>query len=178
MSTEYVETRMVPLDRLQLYPGNARIGDAALLAESLDANGQYRSLIVRLTDDDDLVVLCGNNTLQALQARGDDAARCEIHRCDDATALRINIIDNRANDRAGYDDAALAALLGRLDGTEGTGYTEDEVDGILAAYAEPGDEVYQEPAAPAPPPEFPEVDESLPTEHTCPQCGYRFSGGK
>lgn len=28
----------------------------------------------------------------------------------------------------------------------------------------------------APPDEFPEVDESIPTEHRCPRCGYRWSG--
>ena len=30
---------------------------------------------------------------------------------------------------------------------------------------------------PEPPPEFPIVDEDLPTEHTCPKCGYEWSGG-
>lgn len=28
------------------------------------------------------------------------------------------------------------------------------------------------------PEDFPEIDESIPTEHECPKCGYRFSGGK
>jgi hypothetical protein len=129
---------MVPLAELTPFPGNARIGDKAMLAESLDENGQYRSLIVRRTEDGALTVLCGNNTLEMLELRGDEKARCEIHTCDDATALRINLIDNRANDKARYDDEARAKLLELLDGElRGSGYSEDEVDAILAQYEEP-----------------------------------------
>lgn len=146
MTTEYVETRMVPLEQLTPYPGNARRGDKARLAESLEANGQYRSLIVQAKDDGALVVLCGNNTLEALEARGDESARCEIVTCDDATALRVNLVDNRANDSATYDDAARAALLELLDGElSGTGYTEDEADSIIARFEEDEEAPYTEP---------------------------------
>lgn len=138
MTTEYVETRMVMLDELTPFPGNARIGDPARLAESLEANGQYRSLVVREGPDGDLTVLCGNNTLQALEARGDLEARCEIVHCDDATALRVNLVDNKASDDATYDDEARARLIAALDGAvTGSGYTEDEADALLARYEEP-----------------------------------------
>lgn len=178
MTTEYVETRMVLLDELTPFPGNARIGDPARLAESLEANGQYRSLVVREGPDGDLTVLCGNNTLQALEARGDLEARCEIVHCDDATALRVNLVDNAASDRATYDDEARARLIAALDGAvTGSGYTEDEADTILARYAEPEPASYTENEA-SPPEEFPEVDETIKTDHTCPKCGYKFSGGK
>ena len=99
MTTEYIETRMVPLADLEPFPGNARRGNRAKLLESLEANGQYRSLIVRDTGSG-LVVLAGNNTMDALEARGDEQARCEIVRCDDQTALRVNLVDNKANDEA------------------------------------------------------------------------------
>lgn len=146
MTTEYVETRMVALDQLTPYPGNARRGDKARLAASLEANGQYRSLIVQARDDGELVVLCGNNTLEALEAAGEDAARCEIVRCDDATALRVNLVDNRANDAATYDGAARARLLELLDGElEGSGYTEDEADSIIAQYEEEETAPFSEP---------------------------------
>lgn len=145
MTTEYIETRMVPLEELTMFPGNARIGDREALAESLDENGQYRSLIVRDAGDE-LVILCGNNTYEALESRGETAARCEIHRCDERTALRINLIDNKANDKARYDERARASLLELLDGElHGTGYGEEEVDAILARYEEPEVAPYQEP---------------------------------
>lgn len=138
MTTEYVETRMVMLDELTPFPGNARRGDRALLLESLEANGQYRSLIVRELPDGDLVVLAGSNTLAALEDRGDPEARCEIVHCDDATALRVNLVDNKASDDASYDDEARARLIAALDGAvTGSGYTEDEADALLARYEEP-----------------------------------------
>ena len=136
MTTEYIETRMVPLADLEPFPGNARRGNRTKLLESLEANGQYRSLIVRDTGSG-LVVLAGNNTMDALEARGDEQARCEIVRCDDATALRVNLVDNKANDEATYDDQARAALLELLDGElGGSGYEEDEVDAIIARFEE------------------------------------------
>jgi len=136
MTTEYVETKMISLDELTPFPGNARRGDPFKLAESLEANGQYRSLIVRQKDDD-LIVLAGNNTLLALEAKGETEARCEIVRCDDATALRVNLVDNKTNDSATYDDQARAALLVLLDGEiYGTGYDDDEADTIIARYEE------------------------------------------
>lgn len=136
MTTEYIETRMVPLADLEPFPGNARRGNRAKLLESLEANGQYRSLIVRDTGSG-LVVLAGNNTMDALEARGDEQARCEIVRCDDQTALRVNLVDNKANDEATYDDQARAALLELLDGElGGSGYEEDEVDAIIARFEE------------------------------------------
>lgn len=137
MTTEYIETRMIPLAELTAFPGNARRGNRKKLLESLEANGQYRSLNVRLKDDGDLVVLCGNNTLEALEARGDEAARCEIVRCDDQTALRVNLVDNKSNDEATYDDEARARIILLLDGElSGSGYDEDEVDALVARFEE------------------------------------------
>lgn len=137
MTTEYIETKMVPLAELTPFPGNARLGNRKKLVESLEENGQYRSLIVRQAGLD-LVVLAGNNTMAALEERGDTLARCEIVTCDDATALRVNLVDNKSNDEATYDDAARARLLDLLDGElSGTGYEEDEVDAILARFEEP-----------------------------------------
>jgi ParB-like chromosome segregation protein Spo0J len=135
MTTEYIETRMIPLSELTLFPGNARRGNRKKLLESLEANGQYRSLIVRDTGGE-LIVLAGNNTMQALEERGDDRARCEVVECDDQTALRVNLVDNKANDEATYDDRARAELLGMLDGLEGTGYDEEEVDTLVARFEE------------------------------------------
>lgn len=138
MTTEYVETRMVMLDHLTPFPGNARRGDRRLLAESLEANGQYRSLIVREMPDGGLVVLAGNNTLAALEDRGELEARCEIVVCDDATALRVNLVDNASNDKATYDETARRSLLELLDGElTGSGYDEDDLTSLVTALDEP-----------------------------------------
>lgn len=130
--TEYQTTKDVPLTELETFPGNARRGDVDSIAESITQNGQYRSLIARQSADGALVVLAGNHTMAALAQLGRKTARVEIITCDDDTAKKINLVDNKLPDSGGYDDAALAALLSSLDGLEGTGYTPDEFDDLLA----------------------------------------------
>lgn len=132
--SQYVETRAVPIRELTPFPGNAKRGDVAAIQASLRKNGQYRSLIVRKTDDGELVVLAGNHTMQALAANGNKTARCEILTCDDAEAKRINLADNRLAELGKWDDAALAELLkGVQDDLDGTGYSFDDLDDLLAA---------------------------------------------
>jgi ParB-like chromosome segregation protein Spo0J len=129
---EYKSTKEVPLSELAPFPGNARRGDVDAIAESITENGQYRSLIVRQSTEGALVVLAGNHTMAALAQLGRKTARVEIIACDDNTAKKINLVDNKLPDSGGYDDAALAALLGSLDDLDGTGYTPDDLDDLLA----------------------------------------------
>jgi ParB-like chromosome segregation protein Spo0J len=77
-------------------------------------------------------VLAGNHTLLALTAEGAETARCEIVECDDDTALRINLVDNRAAELGGYDDQALDALLRQLDDPFGSGWLDTEIAVMLA----------------------------------------------
>ncbi|MBL0777348.1 hypothetical protein G6541_08305 [Streptomyces albidoflavus] len=151
----HVRTDTLLLNQLQHFPGNARRGDVELILNSLKRNGQYRGLVVRdVQPDGPLVVLAGNHTMQALALHGPGAcayrtthqgqerpcgvcygedwtpsARCEVIICDDDTARRINLVDNKASDDGTYDRDALAELLSYLDddGYEGTGYTDAEV---------------------------------------------------
>lgn len=129
---QYVTTQEIPLGEITPFPGNARRGDVEAIAESIEENGQYRSLIVRRGDDGSHVVLAGNHTMAALGKLGRKTARCEIITCDDSTASKINLVDNRLPDSGGYDDAALAALLQGLDDLTGTGYDPDDLDDLLA----------------------------------------------
>ncbi|MFH8805198.1 DUF6610 family protein [Streptomyces sp. NPDC017936] len=143
MTARYVETRDVPLTDLAPFPGNARRGDVARITESVERNGQYRSLVVRQGDDGTLVVLAGNHTLQALQRLGHTAARCEIVQCDDGTATRINLVDNKAADEGDYDSEALAVLLASMDDLAGTGYDPYDVDSVATDAAGPAWEAGQ-----------------------------------
>ncbi|MFF4900475.1 hypothetical protein [Streptomyces sp. NPDC001068] len=148
----YVCTQDVPLEALSLYPGNARRGDVRLILESLRTSGQYRSLIARQTPDG-LVVLAGNHTMLALALHGrgpcptssrpdgcavchgapwTPAARVEVVDCDDDTARRINLVDNRAAEKGDWDLDGLVELLSYLPDLDGTGYTDADVDRLLA----------------------------------------------
>lgn len=162
--TRYLATKMIPLDELTPFPGNARRGRVDVIKESIEKNGQYKSLTVRKIKDGALIVLTGNHTMRALAELGATQARCEILECDESTARRINLVDNKSNDLAEDDEDALANLLRALDNPDGTGYTLKEFE----AYTLPGEEV----------PQFtPDLSESQPrldqsATRECPSCGH------
>lgn len=119
----------VPLEQLHPWPGNARRGDVDTVRASLRKHGQYRPLVVQAST---MRVIAGNHTLQALQEEGAGAARVELVDVDDDTAERINLVDNRASDKAGYDTQALLDQLQQLPDLDGTGYQAGDVDRLLA----------------------------------------------
>lgn len=161
----YVRTATVPLAHLSPFPGNAKRGDVGAILASLCRNGQYRSLVVQAAGEDRFVVLAGNHTTQALAAHGpgdcgmtvkvgdeerpcgvclnepwEPTARVEVVECDDDTARRINLVDNRSSELGTWDEAALAELIGGLDDLGGTGYTDEDLSDLLAAIEETGAE--------------------------------------
>ncbi|MFJ4469554.1 ParB N-terminal domain-containing protein [Streptomyces sp. NPDC089424] len=157
-SASYLRTDTIPVTELTPYPGNAKRGDVGAILASLRKNGQYRGLVVREQPDGALVVLAGNHTRQALADHGPGdcgvkgcgvchnstdwipAARCDVVQCDDKTALRVNLADNRTSDLGTYDYAGLAELLGSLGDVDGTGYSDQDVQDITALVSLPDEE--------------------------------------
>nr|WP_278259535.1 ParB N-terminal domain-containing protein [Nocardioides convexus] len=89
-----------------MFEGNARRGDVQKIAHSLQANGQYRPLVVRRETSE---VLAGNHTFQAAQLLGWESVLVTyLDGLTDAQARKIVLVDNKSNDAAGYDDTALA----------------------------------------------------------------------
>ena len=118
---------------LRTYCKNPRRGNIDAIAESLQANSQYRPIVVnagRLTGRT-LEVLAGNHTLMAARKIGWQVIEAVIIDVDDEQAARIVLADNRLADIGTYDDSVLAEILGNLDGLEGTGWTEDALDELL-----------------------------------------------
>ncbi|MFD8509684.1 hypothetical protein ACFV27_00860 [Streptomyces antimycoticus] len=156
----YLRTVLVPIHQLREFPGNAKRGDIPLILDSLRHNGQYRGIVGReVTDDPLLTVLAGNHTMKALvlhgpgdcghpvKVRGKErpcgvcsndpgwelAARVEVVECDDDTARKINLVDNRSSEKGSYDRDALAELLSYADDDlGGTGYTDADVQLLIA----------------------------------------------
>ncbi|MGW2936057.1 hypothetical protein ACWDA7_30365 [Streptomyces sp. NPDC001156] len=183
MSVTYQGTRDIPIDEITPYPGNAKRGNVEQILNSLRRNGQYRGLVIREIPDGPLIALAGNHTMQALALHGagdcgetvkvggkerpcgvchngpwEPVARCEVYQCDDATARRINLADNRTAELGTYDNEALAELLRELDGDfDGTGYTPqalddltsllelppEDADELTRSHGEPNDEVFR-----------------------------------
>lgn len=165
--TVTIGTQPVSLEDLQPFPGNARRGNVDLILDSLRANGQYKPLTVR-RHGEALVILAGNHTyLALLRHEEDDRAGCtdwelandrpcqlciavdrddptalaHLIECDDATATRINLVDNKAADEGDYDQAALDAIVASLDGDlVGSGYALSEAE-LFASEAAAGVEL-------------------------------------
>lgn len=148
-------------DELSPYYRNPRLSDLDTLCESLLVHGQYRPLVVNLGSRTGrrLEVLAGNHVLAAMRmlaasaptdprwAHLADGRRYEpgdeyweqvaVHEIDvdDDQAARIVAIDNRSSDDGTYDTAVLAQVLADLPDLDGTGYTTDELDDMLADLA-------------------------------------------
>jgi ParB/Sulfiredoxin domain len=129
----WIETRDLPLAELRRYPGNARRGDTAEIRKSVRRHGQYRPIVVR-QHDHRFTILAGNHTADAMELEGHTSARCEIIRCTDDEAQRINLADNKIAALGTDDPEALLALVGSLEeDLTGTGYDLDDVDDLVAA---------------------------------------------
>lgn len=125
-------TEKVKLTQLKPHPQNVRQGDVGALSESLKEHGQYRPIVAQKQTGH---ILAGNHTYKAAQALGWKEISVTYVECDDEQALRILLVDNRANDLATYDDSNLAELLQQLAVTEkqlsGTGFDGDDLDDLL-----------------------------------------------
>lgn len=160
-----LKTLAKPIGDFRTHERNVRQGDIGAICTSLQAHGQYRPIVVHKETNR---ILAGNHTFLAAQSLGWDKIAVTFVDCDEEQALRILLADNRANDLATYDDAALTAILQELATTDigllGTLYDGEDLDQLIADY---------EVAFVA---EFPSYDESLETDLVCPKCGFEFSG--
>lgn len=98
------------------------------IAESLAEHGQYAPIVIR----PDGTILAGAHRWSAAKALGWERIWCAVVDVDEERARRIVLADNRTSDLAAYDDAALADLLRELPDLDGTGYTGDDLDDLLA----------------------------------------------
>lgn len=126
-------SEIVGIEDVTPYPGNARRGDIETLRESLRVHGQYRDIVVQESTG---YILAGNHTWMAAKAEGWPDIGVTFVDVDDNQAKKIVLVDNRANDVAGYDIPSLAELLQGLDSLDGTGFNDkalEEVMGMLGA---------------------------------------------
>lgn len=120
-----------PLTDVQPWPGNPRRGDLDAIAASLAGFGQYQPLIAQ-TSTGRLVV--GNNRyLAARDVLGWTDMAIDFIDVDDDTAARMLAADNRLSDLGQYDNTQLSEWLAALSTLDDTGWTEDDLDALLAA---------------------------------------------
>lgn len=132
MTVRLDKIERVALDALTPHPRNPRRGDVAAVAASLEAHGQYRPLVVQRSTGH---VLAGNHTLAAATQLGWTEMDVTYLDVDDDQAERILLVDNRTSDLGAYDDQALASMLSALaaetEGLVGTGWDDAALAALL-----------------------------------------------
>ena len=134
MTPIQVQARIVPIESLKPYPINPRRGNLRAIEESLRTNGQYRPIVVQETTQ---YILAGNHTWLAAKNLGWSEIAITVVDCDERSAKKIVLADNRTSDLGSFDDSLLLELLEQLDSWEGTGYDTDEFDKIDGLYEAP-----------------------------------------
>lgn len=127
----------VPVDSLQLYPGNPREGDVDAIARSLDRFHQRKPIVITTGG----TVVAGNHTLLAAKRLGWESIAAVTVPDDEATARAYLLADNRTNELGTYDPMALAALLEavQLDDPDllaAISYSTEDLDDLLARIEE------------------------------------------
>ena len=155
MSPNILKIKRVPLDALHLDSANARVHDPlnleAILA-SLKRFGQAEPLVVQAKTGR---VIGGNGRLVAMRKLG--WSECEVVELevDDLTSTALGITLNRTAELAGWDEKTLVKLLEELrteDALDGVGFSDEDIDVLLAELEEqlpPSD--LEDPGPEAPP---------------------------
>lgn len=134
MTPIQVRAEVVPIENLKPYPVNPRRGNLRAIQESLKVNGQYRPIVVQQSTN---FILAGNHTWQAAKALGWSEIAVSFVECDEKSAKKIVLADNRTSDLGSFNDELLLELLEQLDSWEGTGYELDDFDKIDGLYEAP-----------------------------------------
>jgi hypothetical protein len=154
-------------------PNNRRVHPARnvqLIRAALESVGAARSIVI----DERNEVLAGSGVLQAATAAG---LKLQIVDTDGDTLVAVRrrglnkkqkralaLYDNRAGELSEWDQVGLAQDVAA--GVDlGPFFTDDELRALLPAADDATHDV-----------NFKAVDKTVATEHTCPKCGYEWSG--
>ena len=165
------EVENVPIEELEPFPRNYRHHPEEQLAHlraSLNQFGWYRNVVVA----SDNVILAGHGIVEAARQAGE--TEVPVYRVEfpstDPRAMKLAIVDNEVSRIAEDDERALAEMLGELvhdSGLEGTGWTDEDLNALLAEFTVPQFE-------PISADEQGRLDELAPKWMTCPNCGETF----
>ena len=127
------QIRMVPVGDLIPWPGNPRRGDVDVVRESIRQNGYFVPIIAQSSSSR---IIAGHTRLEAAILENLPRVPVIWLDVDDATAMRMLLVENRSNDVATNDDAALLAMLRVIfeteEGLTGTGFSDDAMDVLVA----------------------------------------------
>lgn len=134
MSSLLTNIETVPVETIETHPHNPRRGDIEVIASSLAENGQFQALVVQASTR---YILAGNHTYLAAVSLGWTTMDVVFVDVDDTAAMKILLAANRTADLGGYNEMVLLSILADMREEDdelllGTGYTNDDVDELLA----------------------------------------------
>lgn len=112
----------IPVGKIHEHPDNPRRGDDRSVGESVAKSGFFGAILVQRSTGN---IIAGNTRYRVMRDDGETTIPGFWIDCDDVTATRILLADNRTSDLAFYDDEQLFGLLKQLvdtEGLDGTGY--------------------------------------------------------
>ena len=122
-----LEPLLRDIDSCEQHPDNYNNGDVDAIAESIEINGMYRPIYVQESTG---YIIAGNHTWLAAKQLGATRIPVVALDCDNTTATRIMLADNRIASLAVPDNALLLTLLDNLkanDSLLGTGYNDTDL---------------------------------------------------
>ncbi len=139
-----LEPRSAKIDSLKPHPNNPNKGQVEVIEDSIAANGWFGRVIVQQSTGH---ILAGEHRWRAAQAKGATHIDIQPVDCDDETAKRILLVDNRTAALASRNPEALAGLLRDLkaaEGLDGTGYDDNFLDNLLGELEDKNPEVTEQ----------------------------------
>lgn len=155
------EYAIKPVESLRLHPRNAKKGNVEAIGESIEANDFYGAAVVQKSTG---YILVGNHRYKAAIEKGMKEIPVLLVDCDDETAERINMADNRIADLGTYDEGKLFAQMearSKAGGLKGSGYGDADLERMKKKLSAPS--------------KFPEVSGAVKVKYKCPNCSYEWS---
>jgi|SRR6478609_721625 len=161
-----------PIDAVRQHPDNPNNGDDEEVAVSMEMNGVYKGVTAQRSTG---YILEGHTRYVALKRLNSEHIYVSWLDVDDATALRILLVDNESARKAWIDKIMLGEILEQI-------AADDPIVGLLGtgydmAYLENLRDMQMDS-----PLDFDENDfaKQRSTGHaiTCPACGHEFGGGR
>jgi hypothetical protein len=117
----------VPVGTLSEHPANPRRGDVATIEESIRAHGFVGAVYAQESTGR---IIAGNHRHRMAAQLGHATVPVIWLDVDEDQAVRLMLVLNRTEDRAGYDDRVLLEALLELGDLDGTTYTHGDVEDL------------------------------------------------
>ncbi len=156
MPQDTLSMEWVPRDRLFCSLANPRHNEEAVphVVASIRRFGWQQPVVARPSGE----VIAGNTRLKAAHELGLEEVPVAWFDGSDIEATAYAIADNRTHEFAEWDEPALAQLLEQLraeDALDGVGYSEEDIDALLAELDDDSDAAAVDDPGPGDPPDEP-----------------------